>query len=182
MKRAIVTPPNLAADALDELKAWLAITTTGDDGPLAALLKSALEMFEAFTGQMPLECTCKEILAPTGDWQCLSTRPVQAIVEVEGMNGTSPAFAIANTGYAIELDPDGGARVRIHDPAIAERIGVYFIAGMAGQWSLLPEAVRHGIMRLAAHNYRQRDNDAGGPVPPASIAALWRPWRRIRLS
>lgn len=182
MKRAIVTPPILAADALDELKAWLAITTTGDDGPLAALLRSALDMFEAFTGQMPLECTCKEMLAATGDWQRIATRPVQAMVNVEAYDGAGQATAIPATGYDLELDPDGGGRVRISNPAAATRIAVTFIAGIADQWSLLPEAVRHGILRLAAHNYRQRDADAGGPIPPASIAALWRPWRRMRLA
>lgn len=182
MKRAIVTPPTLAAEALDELKAWLAITTTGDDGPLEGLLKSALEMFEAFTGQMPLEATCKEMLPATGEWQRLSTLPVQAIIGLEGQNGADPAFGIPTASYAFDLDADGSALVRLHDPALAERFAVTFIAGMASGWSALPEAVRHGVMRLAAHNYRQRDTDAGGPVPPASIAALWRPWRRMRLT
>lgn len=182
MKRAIVTPPILAADALDELKAWLAITTTGEDGQLTALLKSALDMFEAFTGQMPLECTCKEMLIATGSWQRLATTPVQAVTGLEGQIGAGPAIGIPTGAYAIELDADGGARVLIRDPGDAERFSVTFIAGMASEWSLLPEAVRHGVMRLAAHTYRQRDAEGNGPVPPASIAALWRPWRRMRLT
>jgi hypothetical protein len=46
----------------------------------------------------------------------------------------------------------------------------------------LPEGIRQGALRLAAHQYRERDVDAPQPVPPAAVAALWRPWRRMRLA
>lgn len=47
-------------------------------------------------------------------------------------------------------------------------------------WQDLPQPLRHGIIRHAAHQYRERD---AGPAetPPAAVAALWRPYRRIRL-
>lgn len=41
-----------------------------------------------------------------------------------------------------------------------------------------PPAVVQGIIRLAAHLYAHRDDDAG---PPAAVAALWRPYRQMRL-
>jgi uncharacterized phiE125 gp8 family phage protein len=44
----------------------------------------------------------------------------------------------------------------------------------------LPEALRHGIVRLAAHLYSHRD-EAEQAGPPAAVTALWRPWRRLRL-
>lgn len=182
MKRAIVIPAELAVEALDELKSWLAISTPGDNGPLTALLRSSLEMFESFTGQIPLECTCKEVISASGAWQAISTQPVQAIIEMEGQYGNGQTFGIPTSDYDIELDAGGGAHVRIRNTGIAQRIAVFFVAGIAPDWASLPDAVRHGVIRLAAHNYRQRDEDADGPVPPASIAALWRPWRRMRLS
>jgi len=43
----------------------------------------------------------------------------------------------------------------------------------------LPEPLRQGIVRLAAHLYTVR-GEAEAP-PPACVAALWRPWRRLRL-
>ena len=49
----------------------------------------------------------------------------------------------------------------------------------AAEWSALDEALRHGIVRFAAHQYRERDE---GTAPlPAAIAALWRPYRPVRL-
>mgnify|MGYP000737058253 CR=1 FL=1 len=41
-------------------------------------------------------------------------------------------------------------------------------------------ALRHGIVRFAAHQYRERDE---GPAErlPSAIAALWRPYRMVRL-
>ena len=85
MKRAILVPRVLSPGALDELKNWLAISTTQDDPALLALLGSAIDMCEAFTRIMPLEATCEEVLAATRDWQCLATLPVQAITAVDGL-------------------------------------------------------------------------------------------------
>lgn len=182
MKRAIIAPADLAGPALDELKGWLAITTSGDDATLETLLRGALDMCEGFTGQMPLECTCEEILPASGEWQVLSARPVQAVTAVDGIPAEGPRLAFNPADYAIELDADGGARVRIIRPGSAGRIAVRFTAGMAAGWPSLPGGIRHGLIRLAAHGYRQRDQDALGPVPPAAVAALWRPWRRLRLA
>jgi hypothetical protein len=43
----------------------------------------------------------------------------------------------------------------------------------------VPEPLRQGIVRLAAHLYAARGEVEA--VPPAAVAALWRPWRRVRL-
>jgi uncharacterized phiE125 gp8 family phage protein len=182
MKRVIITPPVLAPAALGELKDWLAITTPRDDAALTHLLGAALEMAEAFTGQMPLAATCEEVLPATGCWQTLATRPVQAITGIEGIPAEGARFALAPADYAIELDADGGALVRVLRPGSAGRVAVRFTAGMTSDWSELPEGIRHGALRLAAHHYRQRDLDAVQPAPPAAVAALWRPWRRMRVA
>jgi len=41
-----------------------------------------------------------------------------------------------------------------------------------------PAPVVQGVVRLAAHLYAHRDDEAG---PPAAVAALWRPYRQLRL-
>jgi uncharacterized phiE125 gp8 family phage protein len=182
MKRAIITPAALAPAALAELKDWLAITIPAEDAALAALLRASLEMCEAFTGQMPLAALCEEVLPATGCWQALATRPVQAVTWVEGIPAEGARFAIPAGDYAIDLAADGGALIRISRQGAAGRIAVRFNAGMAADWSGLPEGIRHGVVRLAAHHYRQREPGAVSPVPPAAVAALWRPWRRMRLA
>ena len=181
MKRAIVVPAVLAGAALDELKDWLAITTSKDDAALTALLLAALEMCEAFTGQMPLEATCEEILPADTCWRGLQTRPIQAVTGIEGIPAEGARFALAADVYAIDLDADGGAHVRIINQGAAGRIAVRFVAGLASDWVGLPDGLRHGIIRLAADGYRRRDGDGTGSQPPTAVAALWRPWRRMRL-
>lgn len=182
MKRVIITPPVLAGAALAELKDWLAITTPREDAALTQLLRAALEMCEAFTGHMPLAATCEEVLSASGGWQTLATRPVQAITGVEGIPAEGARFALAAADYAIELAADGGALVRVLRQGSAGRVAVRFTAGMAEDWGDLPDGIRHGALRLAAHHYRQRDAGGGPPVPPAAVAALWRPWRLMRIA
>lgn len=182
MKRAIITSAVLAPTALSELKAWLGITTIGDDPQLTALLRAALEMCEHFTGTMPLQQVCEEVLPASTSWTALSARPVQAITGVDGLPAEGARFALPVANYAIELDADGGGRVLISNPGAAGRVAVRFTAGLAADWPSLPEALRHGVLRLAAFQYRQREEDGMGMLPPAAVAALWRPWRRLRLA
>lgn len=182
MKRAIVTPAPLAPAALAELKDWLGITTQAEDAQLGALLGMALEACEGFTGAMPLQQECEELLPAQTGWQQLAARPVQAITAVQGIPAEGSRFALPADNYAIELGADGEGRVLVHNPGAAGRIAVRFAAGLAADWSSLPEGLRHGVLRLAAFNYRQREAEDGGSAPPAAIAALWRPWRRMRLA
>lgn len=182
MKRAIIVPAVLASAALDELKDWLAITTPRDDTGLTGLLRASLEMCEAFTGQMPLEAVCEEVLVTGSAWQMLQTRPVQSITGVEAIEADGSRSTLTPDQYALDMEADGSALVRVPQPGTASRMAVRFNAGMAPDWASLPDGIRHGVLRLSAHNYRQRDLDAMNPVPPAAVAALWRSWRRMRLT
>ena len=182
MKRAIIAPPVLAPAALAELKEWLAITTAGEDAALTALLLAALETCEAFTGLMPLEAACEEVLPADTCWRGLQTRPVQAVTGVQGIPPEGARFTLAPEDYAIDLDADGGAHVRIINQGAAGRVAVQFTAGLAADWAGLPDGLRHGVIRLAADAYRRRDGEAAGTQPPAAVAALWRPWRRMRVA
>lgn len=182
MKRSVIAPAVLAGAALDELKEWLGITTPRDDAGLAALLRAALETCEAFTGLMPLAATCEEIIPASTRWQSLATRPVQAITGAESVASDGGRAPIAPADYAIDVTVDGGAVFRLTRGLAHGRVAVRFTAGMAAGWSDLPDGLRHGAVRLAAHHYRQREDAAKHAPPPAAVAALWRPWRRLRLA
>ncbi len=183
MMRAIVTPAVLPPAALAELKDWLGITTPADDAQLAALLRSSLDLCELFTGLMPLQQVCEEVLPASADWQMLGTRPVQAITALSGVPAEGARFALAVGSYELDLDAQGGGLVRVLNQGSAGRIAVTFLAGLASDWANLPEALRHGVLRLAAHQYRGREDPAASAAtPPAAVAALWRPWRRLRLA
>ena len=182
MKRAIIVPPAPAPEALAELKQWLGLSGPREDAALARLIGAALDLCEGFTGQLPLAVTAEEVLAADGQWQRLASRPVQAVLAVESIAPGGARAALAAEAYALELDPDGGARVRVINLLKPGRIAVRLVAGLAPAWSALPESLRHGVIRFAAHQHRARENSAPEPVPPAAVTALWRPWRQMRLA
>ncbi|WP_395329957.1 hypothetical protein WBP06_16605 [Novosphingobium sp. BL-8H] len=186
MNRVILTPAALPSSALAELKQWLGISTARDDAPLSALLASALDIFEAFTGQMPFTADCEEVVAAHAGWNPLSTRPVQAITTLSAIAADGTRAALPAGAYEVDLGADGSGRVRLPlsvlTPAGATRVAVRFTAGLAPDWDGLPDALRHGMIRLAAHQHRAREGDGASPLPPASVCALWRPWRRMRLA
>ncbi|KPL68932.1 hypothetical protein SZ64_12980 [Erythrobacter sp. SG61-1L] len=179
----MLTPAPLPDAALGELKAWLAITSDAEDALLATLLRSALDAFEGFTTRIALETEWEELLpARPLCWLRLTADPVQAITAVEAVASDGTRTPIPSDAYAVELAPDGSARLRLLRQGGAQRIALTLTAGMASEWAALPEAIHHGAIRLAAHLYRERDSEGGTATPPASVAALWRPWRRVRLA
>ena len=182
MKRALIVPPALADAALAELKDWLAITTTREDAMLSALLRAALDMCESFTGTMPLQAECEEVLRTSHDWQRIATTPVVAITGVEQLAADGTRTAMPVDAYLIDITAEGCGRVRLTRRIAATRVVVRFDAGRVPDWESLPEGLRHGIVRLAAHQYREQDGDPALSSPPASVAALWQPWRRMRLA
>lgn len=209
MTRVIVTPPVLAPAALAELKDWLGITISADDAGLTGLLGTALEVCADYIGMVPLTATYEEtVCVPTGrfalpcpaDWQScrypgewagrighdgwhrLDLRPVSALVSVEALDSTGARSTLSSDNYTARIDSDGQGSIRIPGAGGLGRAVVRYCAGMADEWSALPESLRHGIMRLAAHQYRQRESSGADALPPASVTALWRPWRRMRLA
>lgn len=172
-------PLALAPVALAEVKALLNISRDDDDAVLIGHLRSAATLCEQFTGLALLIRPHRETLDVARGWQTLGTAPVAAITDVQGIAADGTSFALASTAYAVDLVANGEGRVRVLDPGSASRIDVRFTAGMAASWSDLPEPLRQGIARLAAHGHLARDN--GDAAPPAMVSALWRPWRRVRM-
>jgi uncharacterized phiE125 gp8 family phage protein len=167
MMRQIVTPASLPDAALATLKDWLGITVSADDATLAVLLRAALDICADFIGQVPLAATIEETLPLTGAWQCLSTRPVIAITSVASIALDGSRTALSLAGYDCEVLADGTGRVRVYDNGSITRFAVQFTAGLAPDWGHLPEPLRHGIIRLGAHQYRSRDTTGAELLPPA---------------
>lgn len=180
MQRAIVVPADLGGAALDELKQWLGISRDAEDAMLIGLLQASVEMCEAFTGQLPLEVEVEERLPPSSNWQQLASRPVRAISSAELIGKDGVHTLLSAEDYEIDIDANAVGSIRIRRNANGRALRVLCCAGIACPWEALPDALRHGIVRLAAYHYRERDMEK--PLsPPASIAALWRPWRLMRL-
>ena len=182
MKRAILVPAALVPDALEELKSWLSISTAYEDNLLTGLLQASLDTCEGFIRQMPLEAQCEEIIRASSAWHLLDTCPVLAVTDVHEIGEAGARVALGSAAFELDFDDNGGARIRLRQRTTGNRVAVRFTAGLASGWASCPDAIRHGVVRLAAHMYRQRDTGTPSPVPPAAIAALWSPWRRMRIA
>ncbi len=166
--------------ALGEAKAYLRVEGTDEDAMLERLIGSAAELCERFVRQALLRRGFSETLELSGTWTRLGMTPVQAISGIQGLRSDGSSFAFSADEYAIDIDARGDGWVRVTSPDDAVRMRVDYQAGLAADWTLLPEALRQGMVRLTAHLFTHRDaaTDTG---PPAAVTALWRPWRQVRL-
>lgn len=168
------------AAGLDDAKSYLRIDGDDDDGGVTALLGVAGGVAEGFLSQAILVRAFEETIPAFNQWRRLARTPVRAITSVQGLPADGAAFDLPVSAYAIDVDADGDGWVRVSDPGAATRVVVTYEAGIAPAWAGLPDMIRQGIIRLVAHLHAHRDaRDDGGP--PIAVAALWRPWRRMRL-
>lgn len=167
--------PGVAAVSLAECKAFLRIDQDGDDAILAGFIRTAMALCEAFTGQWLVVRDGETRLTADGNWQRLPALPVIAIAEVRDAAGV-----LADAGWEGDIDAAGTGWVRTGGACSGRTVVVRFRAGLAADWNGLPEPLRQGLIRLVAHLFTHRDAVDAGP-PPTAVAALWRPWRRMRL-
>lgn len=160
---------------LSEAQAFTRIETGEEEALLAGLIRSASALCEAFLGQVVIARDFSERLPASMEWQRLKAVPVRSI-ETVANNGS----ALPSTAFATDVDSGGHGWVRVTDPAVVGTIEVGASAGLAVSQNGVPEPIRQGVLRLVAHLFLVRDG-AGGEIP-AAVTALWRPYRRMRLS
>ncbi|WP_375288660.1 hypothetical protein [Sphingomonas sp.] len=164
---ASALPAAAIAGAVAAARAQMRLAV-GEDALLARLAGSAILVGEAFTGCLFVARDVEERIA-AGEWRALVALPVRAIASVTDMEGV----ALAAEAHAVDIDGEGRGWVRA---AVAARAG--YSAGLAESWELLPAPLTQGVALLVAHLFEDR---GGAAQPPAAVAALWRPWRRMRL-
>lgn len=180
----LLEAPAPAGASLDELKAYLRVTGTSEDIFLDRLLGAASGQCERFTGQALVRRNFDDMVPVEAGWTRLGQAPVSAITQVMGVPAEGAAFVLPVDAYAIDIDADGEGWVRIDRAGAAGRARVSYQAGLAGAAEWVPEPLRSGIVRLAAEAYWRREAGTGaaaGSTLPATVTALWRPWRRMRL-
>lgn len=161
----------------DEVKALLRVVGEAEHALVERLAEEAAATAEAFTGLVLVAREVRESVAATGAWVRLAACPVRAVTGVVGLDAGGAEVALAAEAYAVDIDADGDGWVRVSAPGVA-RARVTVSAGMAADWDRLPPPVRMAVVRLAAHGFAV---PPGGAEPPAAVAALLRPWRRLRL-
>lgn len=163
-------PQGAVDGAVAGVRAYLRMAGAGEEAVLAGLALTAFAIGEAFTGAAFLRRAHEEAAPATGLWTPLPVEPVAAITGV-----TVGGAALPVEAYAVDIDADGCGWVRVRAAGTAT---VTYEAGLAATWEALPPGVAQGVVMLVAHLFEDR---TGARMPPAAVAALWRPWRRMRL-
>jgi uncharacterized phiE125 gp8 family phage protein len=165
---------------IDALKDYLRISRDDEDALLESLIRAASGAAERFIGAMLIVREVNETLGAAPDWRRLAMGPVRAITSLAGVPAEGSEFPLPVESYGIDIDGKGDGWVRVTRPGAAGRVRVTYEAGMANAVEDLPEPIRHGIIRFAGELHASRE---GLEVrAPSSVEALWRPWRRMRLS
>lgn len=160
---------------LAEAQAFARVETGEEEALLAGLVRTASGLCEAFLGQVVIARSYTEQLSASSGWQRLRVAPVRSIDAVTIHGVAAPA-----TSYSTDIDSNGCGWVRLANPQPGAVLEVSGAAGMASVQNAVPEPIRHGVLRLAAHLFSARDGESG--EVPAAVTALWRPYRRMRLS
>lgn len=170
----------LPAVMMSEAQAYVRIETGEEEALLAGLIRTASALCEAFLGRAVIARDFQANVAASGRWQRLEPGPIQSIGSVEALGEDGIASLLPSSSYAIDIDANGDGWVRVSNAGGASRVRVSGTVGMAQDQNDVPEPIRQGVLRLVAHLFTARDGDGG--EPPAAVTALWRPYRRMRIS
>lgn len=177
-------PPAVPPEAAAAARMFVRAVHGEDDALIEALVRSAAEACETYTRRLLVARTVRETLTAGAEWRRLSRNPVRAITSVERRLADGGTLPLGPDAYAIDIDANGDGWVRLATAA-SLRATITYQAGLAADWGALPEALSHGVVRLAGHFYALRGGDpAREPRQelPASVTALWRPYRRLSLA
>jgi len=185
--------PAVEPVSVNEARAYLRIEGTEEDAGLAAFLKVARELCEAFTGLVLIATRYAETTplvamesggVPWSAGRCvrLSKGPLRQIMAATLVSRDGTRTPLGAQDYELGENARGQAQLRMtFVPPAGASLEVDYWAGLGVDWNGVPEALRQGILRLAAHLYAHRDR-ADDNGPPLAVAALWRPFRLGRLA
>ncbi|QCB56083.1 hypothetical protein E5675_17680 [Sphingopyxis sp. PAMC25046] len=171
--------PGEAPVSLNEARGWLRLGATIDDAVIAGLVRAATNICEAFIGQWLVVRAGEEEAQLSAERILLGARPVIGVDGVTLLSADGSEIPLGEDAYRVTIARDGSACVTVTDPESAARVRIAYRAGMAEGANGIPEAIRQGIVRMTQHLHDARDGTGVGP--PAMIAALWQPWRRLTL-
>lgn len=166
--------------SLNEAQAYVRIETGEEEAVLAGLIRTASAVCEGFLNRVVIARDFEQDLPASTVWSQVDVSPVRSIAAVALVDAAGVSSVVPVGGYAIDIDASGTGWVRLASNADVSRMRVTGNAGMASDQNGVPEPIRQGVLRLVAHLFAARDGGDG--APPAAVTALWRPYRRNRLS
>ncbi|HEX8432984.1 MAG TPA: hypothetical protein VF625_16985 [Longimicrobium sp.] len=172
-------PDAAVAAAAGAARTYLRVADGAEEAALAGFARAAFAMGEAFTGAAFVVRAHEDVAPAAAVWTPLAWEPVTAITGVTALPVAGAPSVLPVGAYAVDIDADGRGWVRVTASPGAARVAVAYQAGLAATWEALPAAVRQGVVAMTAALFEDRAGLAG---PPPAVAALWRPWRRMRLT
>ena len=196
--------------SLGELKAQLRLEDdqVQEDALLMALLRSAVESCERFTGRALMSQTWtlfrdawpgapEAVLydgvtvapsseVPTGGI-ALPKPPLQSVVHVKTYDEADAATIWDAGNYFVDVAREPGRIVARRGRSLplptraANGIEIRFVAGYGDDPADVPEALRQGLLMSAAHLYERRGDDPQNAARQSGAVGLWRPFRVLRL-
>ncbi|MBB6427525.1 hypothetical protein [Sphingopyxis sp. JAI128] len=165
--------------SLNEARGWLRLGPSIEDAVVAQLLRAATGICEAYIGQWLIVRTAEETLPLRSGTARPTARPVIAAETVTLLTREGGETVLGAADYKLIREAGGAVQLVVAAPGEADRVRIAYRAGLADGVNAVPEAIRQGIVRMTQHLYDARDGT--GATPPAVIAALWQPWRRLSL-
>jgi uncharacterized phiE125 gp8 family phage protein len=165
---------------MSEAQAYVRIETGEEEALLAGLIRTASALCEAFINQVVVARDFSIDLPASGAWERLPIAPVRTITSVASVDVVGGTALVSPGSYTVDIDCAGDGWVRLAQATGLARVQAAGRAGIADSENGVPEPIRQGVLRLIAHLFTARDGEGG--EPPAAVTALWRPYRKMRLS
>ncbi len=212
LRLTLVTPPAELPVALGEAKAHLRLDEdqTGEDALIMGHLRAAAAACEAFTARAlitqtwtlqrdawpgaPYDENLREGLHEgieargTARFLTLPKAPLQSVVHVKTFDENDAETVWPAANYIVDAASEPGRLVArtgqvFPTPArAANGIEVRFTAGYGSNPADVPQALRQGILHMAATLFEQRGDAApDGALHGSGAAALWQPYRLVEL-
>ena len=170
-----------------EARAFLRLDTDDDDAIVAACIVAARQACESFTGRSLITQSWQLYLDqwPEGP-VTLPRPPVQAVTAINVYDETGVASALDVAGFWVDGASAPGRLIAKSATVLTypgRRLGgieITYDAGYGPGWNDVPQALRQGMMLAIADFYEHRSGETASGLPPA-IAALWQPYRVVRL-
>lgn len=176
--------------SLAEAKLHLKLDAGDEDALVEALLEAATAACRAFTGRELTQQTWRLTLDRTPDGPLALPRPpLVSITSVIAYDDADQAATLAAANYLVDRDSVPGRIVLRRGASwptigrVANGLEVVFVAGHGAHARDVPAPLRQGILVLVAHGYERREPMAGDmPALPATVRALWQPYRTAGLA
>lgn len=170
--------PGVVAEAAAAARELMRLPEGSETEVLARMAASALCLAEAFCGVALIVRGFEDVIGAGSGWQALRQAPVVAIDGATELAAEGAPFVLPVADYAVDIDGEGRGWVRIGARGAAGRVTVAYRAGLVEDYAALPPALGQGCAMLVAHLFENRTGEA---APPAAVAALWRPYRRMAI-